>query len=529
VVAPRAVLDRLDAVARPPLPAAAITSASYDLRADESGAKVTAKLVVHAFRAGDNAVTLPLADARLERVTVDGAAAFPTAPRPDTYTVAVGGPGRHEVEVRFAVGVSASGSERELRFGVPEVPESRLSASLPGGARQPQAVGRVGRQVVTTGERTALEADLGAAKSVHLRWREGAGGAAVVKVREACVWDVSESGAELTAAYLVRVEQGTIAALRFEVPAELEVLRVAARATEVPAAPVALRDWSVAAEKGGTRLLRLDFQGPTAGRLLVVLECAPRRPVTRQPVLRFPRVSFGNVAGETDAVYALRATRVAVEDVGRVRVIDFPADALRDFAAVTDLKLDPNNPVRAFRPAPGAAAELRPVLRVGEPAAVNLVTAWHVGPRRADAAGTVSFSAREPLPLVEFTLPGVRVLEVRGPDVAGWSQSGSRVQVWLRGVREGAFDWAGTATPAPLGKPAPDPLPFDPATPKVANARVASDELHVRPIDGWAVRPDRTRGWQALRAPVGELRLRTEAPAAPAPRVLLSPRSGAGR
>ncbi|MCI0705407.1 MAG: hypothetical protein L0241_30470, partial [Planctomycetia bacterium] len=313
VIAPRTVLERLEALARPPLPSAVVTSATYDLKADDTGARITAKFVVYAFRASDNTVSLPLSDARLERAMVDGTPAFPTAPRPDTYVVSVGGAGRHEIEVRFAASVNATGPEREVRFGVPEVPESRLIASLPGAARQPQAVGRIGRQVVTFGDRAVLEAELGSVKFVHLRWREGAGGAAVVKVREGCVWDVSESGAELTSAYLVRVEQGTINTFRFEIPAELDVLRVAARTTDLPASAIALRDWSLASEKGGTRQLRLDFQGPTAGRLLVILECAPSKPITRQPILRFPRVAFGTIKGETDAVYGLRVTKLTVE------------------------------------------------------------------------------------------------------------------------------------------------------------------------------------------------------------------------
>ncbi len=281
IFAPRALLDRLDALARPALPTPVVRSAAYDVRADEGGARVTARFVVHAFRPGDNALSLTLPDARLERITVDGAAAFPTA-RPDGLTVAVGGPGRHEVEVRFAATVTATGADREVRFGVPEVAEAKLSASLPGAARQPQAVGRFGRQVVgTAGDRATLEADLGARvhargapKFVQLRWREGTGGAAVMKVREASVWDVTEAGAELTAAYLVRIEQGAVANLRFDVPAELAVLRVTARTTEPTAAALALQDWKLAEEKAGFRALRVDFQGPATGRFLVVLECA---------------------------------------------------------------------------------------------------------------------------------------------------------------------------------------------------------------------------------------------------------------
>jgi hypothetical protein len=521
VVAARTTMDRLDALAKPQPQVPVITAAEYDVRTDGSGARVNAKFTVHTFSASGNVVELPLSDARLEGATVDGAAAFPTAARPDAYTIAVSGAGRHVIELRFAATVGTNGPEREVRFGVPEVPAAKLTAALPGAARLPAVVGRVGRQVTSNGGATTVEADLGGVRVIHLRWREGAGGAAVLKVREGCVWDLTETGAELTAAYLVRVEQGTVPGLRFEIPAELEVLRVVARTTE-PAGPISLRDWSLAPEKNGTRLLRLDFQTPIAGRFLAVLGCAPRKPLSRQPTLRFPRITFGTATGETEAVYGLRATRVTVDGVGLVGVIDFPPDAFKDFTAVPDLRFDPNVPVRAFRPVPGAV-ELRPTLRVGEPPAVRTVTTWHTGPTRADASGTVSWTAKDPLPLVEFNLGGVKVFEVRGPEVAAWNQTGGgRVQVWLRTpAREGTVEWTATTAPTPPAGPG-EAVQFDPILPKAPGARVSSDEVRVRPAVGWAVRADRSRGWHTTHDPAGVLRFHTELQNAPALRVHLT-------
>jgi hypothetical protein len=526
VVAPRALLERLDALAHPRPPGAVVTSAEYDLRADESGAHVVAKFVAFAFREGENSLPLPLSDANLEGAAVDGKPAFPSATRPDVYSVPLPGPGRHEVELRFAAPAAAAGPEREVRFGVPEVPRARLGAALPAGARQQQAAGRLGRQAATGGDRPALEADLGGARAVHLRWREGAGGAASVRVREGCVWDVTDAGAELTAAYLVRVEQGALAGLRFDVPRELEVLRVAVRALDAPAAPLPLRDWSLAAEEGkkdAGRLLSVDFQNPTAGRLLAVLKLAPRRPVTRQPVLRFPRVHPGSLAGESESVYGLRASRVTVENVGLAGVIDFAPEAFKDFGAVPDLKFDPANPVRAFRPTPGGPPELRPTLRVGEPASVRTATTWYAGPHRAAATGTVAWSAKEPPPLLEFSVPGVKVLEVRGADVAAWNRAGVRVQVWLRGgAREGQLEWSGTLGLAPPDRPPPQSPAFDPPLPRVQHAKAASEEVRVCPVEGWAAKADRSRGWQAAPAGPGELRFRSERPAPPQLRVQLT-------
>lgn len=504
VFAPRAVLERLASFTQAASPAPVITAAEYAIQTQDAVATVTAQWIVQAFAAQENMVTIPLSDVRLERVTVNGRVAFPTSNRPDSYTIALPGPGRHEIECRFATSLVTTGSEREVRFGIPEVPRSRVVAALAKDARQPQIVGRWGRQIVATDARSRLTADLGGAKAVHLRWREGASGVAELRVREACVWDVSESGAELTAAYLIRVEQGTVPGLVLEIPPDLEVVRVSARNLDLAAAWLALRDWSVVETKGRWPVLRVEFQNPTAGRFMVVFQAVPRRPISRQPVLRFPRIVFTNLQGTSESVYGLRTSRLTLESLGGSAISDFPAEAWRDFVNVPDLRLEGQPLPRVFRPT-GSGAELRPSLRVGEGLAVQTSTAWQVSPHRADAAGTITWSAKEPQLLLEWTLPGVRLFEVRGSEVVGWHQSGSRVQVWLRtSAREGTVEWRGTISPASAGKAPPDTITFEAVRPRLAGSRPTSEEVRVQVMPGWLAAIERDRGWQtsALRAGV---------------------------
>jgi len=492
---PRDLLDRLDALARPSEPGAVVTRAEYVGRVEDGFARFTARYVVQSFRDGGTTVALPLADVRLEGVAVGGKAANPTAVRPDLYAVAVPGRGRHEVEVRFAVPVATTGPEREVRFGVPEVPDSQLEFTAPSAARQAQAVGRVGRQGTTTAAAAVrLDADLGGVKTVQVRWRQGAGGAAVVTVREGCVWDVAEAGSTLTACYLVRVDSGSATGFRFDLPKELEPTRVEVRPLDpAPGPGAALRDWAVAAEKGGARQVRVDLAGPTDGRLLVVLECVLRGAPSRQPVLHFPRpVGMDRRGG----VYGLRARGVAVEGVGRSGVIDFAADALaREFGAY--LRLDPAVPILAFAPRASETAVLRPTLRAGpDPATATQDVTWRVGPHRADGEGVIRWTAKEPLALVEFALPG-KVLEVRGADVAGWAQADGRVQAWLRKpAADGAVEWVAAVVPAPPGKPPPDPFTFDAPAASLLNLRTTEQVVRVRVADGWAGRVERDRGWK---------------------------------
>ena len=138
------------------------------------------------------------------------------------------------------------------------------------------------------------------------------------------------------------------------------------------------------------------------------------------------------------------------------------------------------------------------------------------------APGTVSWAAKDPLPLIEFTVGGIKLSEVRGPDVAAWNQANGRVQVWLRpGVREGAVEWTGTRSPGAF--------PFDLAHPVVAHARSAADDVRAKPADGFTLKADRATGWQALPGPAGELRFRTDIPAPLPPRVQLLPAMSANR
>ncbi|HEY3788423.1 MAG TPA: hypothetical protein VGL71_06180, partial [Urbifossiella sp.] len=477
-------------------PTAIIASANYEGRVYGGLARFTARLIVQGFRDGETAIELPLADARLERVAVNGKPALPIAVRPDVYSVTVAGRGRHEIDVLFAAPIASTGPEREVHFGIPELPDSRLIFLAPASARQLQTLGRLGEQKIGN-EKAAvrLEAGLGSIRTVQLRWREGAGGAAAIAVREGCVWDVAEPGHSLTACYLVRVSAGSATALQFDLPADLEPIRVGLRSLDVILGQNVLRDWSIGKETAGVRPLRLDFTGPTDGRLLATLECVPRGVPTRQPVLRFPK-PVGMT--RTDAIYGLRSSGVTIESIGRTGVIDFAADALlRDFGAIPDLRLSPSVPVVAFSPRPGESAELRPVLRsVHELPVISKEATWNMGLPQAEGSGIVKWSAKEPVPMLEFALPAA-VAEVRGPDVAAWSQTAGRVQVWFRKpIKTGAVEWIASAS---TGKPF-SPFAFDPPMPAVANARIASQVVRVRPAEGWGVRVDRDKGWKPLAA-----------------------------
>lgn len=530
VLAPRSLLDRLDSLGRQSAPGAVITTASYDGRAEEGFARFVVRYTVHSFRDGETPLGLPLADVRLERVTVDGKVAHPAAVRPDLYTVTLPDRGTHDIEVRFVVPIGSSGSDRDVRFGVPEVLDSRIVFNAPAGARQFQAVGRFGDQKIAFATDVArLEAAIGGLRTVQVRWRQGPAGAATMTVREGCVWDVSEAEARLTACYDVRIDSGSVAGFRFELPGDLEPVRIVVRPIAPPTAAV-VRDWTVGPEKDGVRPLRIDLTGPADGRALVTLECVSRLAPTRHPVLRFPRpVGMDRKGG----VYGLRASGVTIESIGqRIGVIDFAADALfQEFKAVPDLRLNPAVPVLAFSPRLDEVAELRPTLHPSpEPATATQEATWRVGPHRADGEGLIRWSARDPVPILEFALPAARVLEIRGPDVADWSQVDGRVLVWFhKPVKDGAVEWLATSTQAPVGKPPPEPLTFEPPVPQLLHMKAVTRSLRIQPAEGWAGRVERDRGWTPLPSEERGWAFRADGTSPPVRLLLFPPQATQGR
>jgi hypothetical protein len=384
------------------------------------------------------------------------------------------------------------------------------------------------------GTQKHMEVDAGSVKAIQFRWREGVGGAASIKVREACVWDVSEKGAELTACYITRVEQGTISALQFDLPGELEPVEVGLRPLDATGG-AALRDWSLgtSVEPGGFRRLRLDLQGPTTGRMLTVLSFRLKKAVTRQPLMRFPKPVIPGGISEADTIYGLRAkelaNKVAIEGLsGRIGMIDYDPGALirdKEWTKVSELRLDTNTPIKVFRPTPGATPELRPILRPStDTPTVNLNTSWFVEPHRAEATGTIQWSDKEPLSMIEFTIPGVRILEIRGPDVGTWTQTAGRISVWFRKpANEGELAWIGIVALVPSGQQPPNPFPFEAVTPRILDSRLASEIVRVRPAEGWAVRVDRAPGWTATNNSGDNLSFQTTAAAAMPIHVLLTP------
>ena len=86
------------------------------------------------------------------------------------YMVRIQGQGLHAVRLRFNTAVNSSGTERDLRFGIPDVPLSRLQLRLPPAARHVNAAGaHRGQKVIGAEKGLRLEADFGQSTLASIR------------------------------------------------------------------------------------------------------------------------------------------------------------------------------------------------------------------------------------------------------------------------------------------------------------------------------------------------------------------------
>ncbi|OWK44424.1 hypothetical protein [Fimbriiglobus ruber] len=502
VYAPPPLLDRLDDLARGAGPAVVVTAVEYDGAADGTApAEFTAKMSLLCDRGGDQTLTVPLTGVRLVGMDIDGQPAFPEPVRAEGYAVTVRGTGRHELTARFAVPPTASGADRDVRFSGPDVSIARVRFTAPARARQVSVPTRRGALITERGgDRTRVDADHGGGRTVTIRWREGSSdtGGATVAVREACVWDLTENGGSATAAFLFRVESGSVQRLTVEFPPGTEAGTPVVRSADVRgsilgvAAPTApgLRDLRVGPGADGWQRVEIVFREPIDGRVLIVFHLFPQHPLGPRPLVRFPR-AVGAVRENT--LFGLRLTGAAADDVARAGVIDYPAEAMakdKDFAGVPELGLDKAAPDRAFQQVAGPSPEVRPVLRpANATGGATAQVTWTVGPR-ADAEGAIRVDAPG-TSVVEFDLPEtVKLTDVWCPDLYAWNRAGARVRVWLRKpTRDVTVRWTGVLDGYANLNAKPDPATIDLPFPVARSAPQSPIAVRVRAADGWAVVP----------------------------------------
>jgi hypothetical protein len=471
VLAPRSTLQRLADLAAPHRPAVLLVDAEYAGTEADGAMRFEATWRLSVARPGVHEFELPLAGVRLERMTLDGAPAFPDAAKPGRYKVAVSGVGPRVLGAIFTVPSSETATGREVRCGIPEHPGSRVVLALPADGRVPELVGRTGaRALAATAGRNEMRADLGAGGSLAIRWRDATAAPPAVTAQDATVWTVNESRAEALVAFLHRVERGSLTRLVFDLPAGLDAGAFAVRELDAPD-DNGLKDWSIETTPAGTRLA-LALRQPARGTLVTTFRLVPRAGHSARPALVVPRTA----TGETTASHlGVRLVGVVADSWQNEHLIDLPADAVaREFAAVPELEFD-RTLARSLRREGANPPVARPLLRgPTTPAATVHELVWSLG-SRAEIAGT-ALGAGFAAPAVECDLPpGVTVTDVAAGDLAGWEQAGNRLRVWFKSdTRDPSVKWYGSWPAYAAGTTFE--LPGVPGT-----------TVRVRPVEGVAI------------------------------------------
>jgi hypothetical protein len=435
VLAPPELLDQLRhrISADAPTARAVLTQAHYEGKTVGGLAQFEGRFVIQCFGEKPALLAMPLGGVQLLSAVLDGASILPKAAG-DRYVFELPSAGRHSLLVKFQAIIGGQ-SERELRFTTAETAISTLRYTAPPGIQHLQLLTARGIQRLnTSSESVALDADLGRATSVRLRWRDSGvpEPASRPSVQEMCMWDIQEASARLTAVFRYKLGSAFVRQLQFEIPADLDVARVDVRAMEettLSSGFQAVQDWELQ-KSGGQLRMSVALSQPLSGQVQAVVELVPRSMLSTNPQLSTPRVfgEFERTSYLAARVHGWSAT--VAEARGLVRS---PEDLFyREQWQPSRIDSVDQAPQLVFQSA-RAETYLRVNLRPPEFVVDAAQTIeWLIGPRTTVRA-TARWSNLPNVGLVEWEIPAtVQIDSIQGEGLSHWSRTGTRLQAWFQ-------------------------------------------------------------------------------------------------
>ncbi len=453
-----ALLERLRELARPKAMATAgavLLNASYEGRVVNDRAEFTATLQAYSFANGATLLELPFDEVQLiGDVLVDGKRAWPTAlPAPrNGYLLRLSEPGRHNIELRFQTALTRTSEDegtRQVRCSVPSLVQSQVNFQVPDGATYPRVFIKHGAQrLVEQGTTRRLEVELGAISSpLQIRWYQEPRAAKPPRLefREAYLWDLRIDASLLTALLRYTVREGAVTSLFLDVPPSLEIRSAQARRPsddkslfgELKALvdPIRLTNWATQND-GEERTVRLDFPVPVSGEIEITLELVPTGPWGASVLLPLPRPR-GEPDPKIPGYLAYRHQGLRVERTNWFRLSGLkPAEFAPFWTGSTRPAANSLDYASSFRRDPRQPPELSLALSAArQQIEAKQELSFLIGPNRAEVTARLELSApTRDLSVIEIDLQSPQpwtIANVTGPEVGRWSQSGTRLLVWL--------------------------------------------------------------------------------------------------
>lgn len=294
-----------------PAPAKGLVDAAfYDCqlnKADEKNAsiQVSATLILHSFQDGQIALPIPLGNIALDEALLDGQAAalVPRADKSGQRTeVIVKGKGQHTLDLKFAVPAQVDGAVGQFKLPLRSVPSGRVIFRLPSDDLDVRVNGSTSAyRRASTDAGPAIEIPVGNGNPLTVAWRppEQQGMvASIVHVDSSTAVLIDDVGISESSRVSIKVPQGSVSDLSFDLPGELRVRQIAGPH---------LAGWELN-EQDGNRQLRVFFNPPVASETSLNLKLfLDEKPGEAEQAFDLPVIAARDVTRDTGLVAVLGA------------------------------------------------------------------------------------------------------------------------------------------------------------------------------------------------------------------------------
>lgn len=424
--------DEWEQRAAQPVQGAVLIGARYQGKWAKDASDLQAQFDLYSF--SDKAVLhVPLGGVDLkEGAFLDGAPVFPTAAAGKVgVQVPVQGKGWHRLTLAMSVRHQLAGEHQEARAAIPSLPMSHVEWQAPASLTNLQTPRPAGdsRLTLDAGAKTQeLRAHIGRETSLQVRWQAPSAASPVAEheVREHYYWDLDPLAPSLTALLTYTPARANLTQLQVALPDKTEVRGVEAGSG---GAALPLAKWQVRSD-GGPRRLVIDLAAPASGPFAVQVRMAPRGGLLGEAVsLRLPmplqvKALEGVLAYRlegweiTDKAKNLGVTGLTPATFAEV----WTRSGARSAAA----------PTRAYNFRRAAANASLDLTLQPDKTNVRLEFDWLVHASGADLQLQAALASPRALLTADLALPaGLKVHEVRGPNLHHWTVQDQSLRVWL--------------------------------------------------------------------------------------------------